>query len=135
MCKCVCVCVCAACLPQNPLLSYPFDDGRWNRVLVVISQGVEKLEISQNFEGWAPEVLNHFPRAQRIRLPVWLDILHDAHRLHDKLHKCRGILYKWRGFGRGEGASRSDSDMTAAAAPHLHRLHFCDVPRGQGIES
>ena len=47
MCTCVggqCVYMCVYC--KNQLLSYAFDDSRRNRVLVVVSQRVKKLEIS-----------------------------------------------------------------------------------------
>ena len=74
------------------LFSDLLDDLWVNVVLIVALEGVQELEVTEELLRRSPEVFHHFPTTGGIWLPLWLNPLHDAHRLHHQLHQSWGVL-------------------------------------------
>ena len=73
------------------LLSNLLHDSRWDVVLVIQSQPIKELHVSEQFDWWSPVVIEH-PARRWVRLAVGLDTEHDTDRLQYQLHCWRRIL-------------------------------------------
>ena len=120
---------------HKPLCHWLFTDALhdgWRDVVLVVGlETLQELHVTQQLLGRPPVVLNDLAHASRVRLTLWLDGQHDAHRLHHQLD------------GRGRVLGRKPSTWISLApckSPVCNLLqHYCGRPatarKGVGLLS
>lgn len=77
---------------SGSLFADDLDDRRLDVVLIVRLERVQKLHVTQQLQGRAPEVLDHTSRSSGVRFTLRLNAPHNTDGFHNKLHGIGRVL-------------------------------------------